>query len=101
MAKKTQLRMRHIPQRTCVGCRETTAKRGLIRIVRTPEGVVEVDKTGKKAGRGTYLCPRWECWQEALKKERLARALRVKLWEADKERLRACAEELLQTTTTA
>jgi predicted RNA-binding protein YlxR (DUF448 family) len=94
--KKTQPKARHIPQRTCVSCRETGAKRGLIRVVRTPEGAVEVDETGKKAGRGAYLCHRWECWQEAIKRERLARALRVKLWEADKDALRAYAEELFK-----
>ncbi len=100
MGKKDQASVRHLPQRTCVVCRETTGKRGLIRIVRTPEGVVEVDETGKKAGRGAYLCRRRECWQEALRKDRLARALRVRLWEADRERLRAYAEELLQGAST-
>jgi len=100
VGKKDQASVRHLPQRTCVVCRETTGKRGLIRIVRTPEGVVEVDETGKKAGRGAYLCRRRECWQEALRKDRLARALRVRLWEADRERLRAYAEELLQGAST-
>jgi len=99
MEKKAQPKARHIPQRTCVSCRETGAKRGLIRVVRTPEGAVEVDETGKKAGRGAYLCRRWECWQEAIKRERLARALRVKLWEADKDALRADAEELFKAAT--
>ncbi len=79
-----------------MACRTTGAKRGLVRVVRTPEGAVEVDATGKKAGRGAYLCRRRECWQEALKKERLARALRVKLGEADKDALRAYAEELFK-----
>ena len=96
MEKKTQARERHVPQRTCVSCRETADKRGLIRVVRTPEGAVEVDEKGKKAGRGAYLCHRWECWQEAIKRERLARALRVKLWEADKDALRAYADELFK-----
>jgi predicted RNA-binding protein YlxR (DUF448 family) len=99
--KKTQPKARHIPQRTCVSCRETAAKRGLIRVVRTPEGVVEVDETGKKAGRGAYLCRRWECWQEAIRRERLATALRVKLLEADKDALRAYAEELLKAASPA
>jgi len=99
--KKIQPRTRHIPQRTCVSCRETAAKRGLIRVVRTPEGAVEVDETGKKAGRGAYLCRRWECWQEAIKKERLATALRVKLWETDKDALRAYADELLKAASPA
>src|SRR5688572_21393040 len=45
-------RPKHVPQRTCVACREIDAKRGLIRLVRTPEGTVDVDPTGKRAGRG-------------------------------------------------
>ena len=79
-----------------MSCRETASKKGLIRIVRTPEGGVEVDETGKKAGRGAYLCHRWECWQEALKRERLDKALRIKLCEADKDALKAYAAELFK-----
>lgn len=85
-----------MPLRTCVACRTTGAKRGLVRIVRTPQGGVEVDPTGKAAGRGAYLCRRRECWQEALKREGLARALRVQLWDADKDRLKTFAEELAE-----
>ena len=94
MIKTTQPRAKHVPQRTCVACRETAAKRGLIRIVRTPAGVIDVDATGKAAGRGAYLCRRAECWQEALKKEWLARALRAKLGEADREKLKTFAQGL-------
>ena len=67
------------PQRTCVACRSTSGKRELLRVVRTPAGDVEVDPTGKRAGRGAYLCSRLECWQNALKKGRLDAALRVPL----------------------
>ncbi len=94
MSKTVQAKVKHVPLRTCVACRTTGAKRGLVRIVRTPQGSVEVDPTGKAAGRGAYLCQRRECWQEALKRETLARALRVKLWDADKEKLKAFAEQL-------
>jgi hypothetical protein len=94
MSKTVQAKVKHVPLRTCVACRTTGAKRGLVRIVRTPQGSVEVDPTGKAAGRGAYLCQRRECWQEALKREALARALRVKLWDADKEKLKAFAEQL-------
>ena len=72
------------PQRTCVACRSASGKRELIRIVRRAEGGVEVDLTGKKAGRGAYLCPRAECWQTAIKKGRLESALRVQLRPDDK-----------------
>lgn len=94
MSKTVQAKVKHVPLRTCVACRTTGAKRGLVRIVRTPQGSVEVDPTGKAAGRGAYLCQRRECWQEALKREALARALRVRLWDADKEKLKAFAEQL-------
>jgi uncharacterized protein len=96
MSKNVQAKVKHVPLRTCVACRTTGAKRGLVRIVRTPQGGVEVDPTGKSAGRGAYLCRRRQCWQEALKKEGLARALRVKLWDADRDKLGAFAEELAE-----
>lgn len=75
------------PQRTCVACRSTSDKRELVRIVRTPTGAVEVDPTGKKAGRGAYLCRQVECWDTALRKDRLASALRTKLTAEDRQRL--------------
>ncbi|MDI3530899.1 MAG: uncharacterized protein PWP60_748 [Candidatus Atribacteria bacterium] len=56
MAKK-----RRIPLRMCVGCRERKPKKELIRIVKTPQGELLVDDTGKKAGRGAYVCPKPEC----------------------------------------
>ena len=94
VSKNVQAKPRHVPIRTCVACRATGAKRGLIRIVRTPQGGVEVDLTGKAAGRGAYLCRRRQCWQDALRKEGLARALRVKMWDADRDKLKAFAEEI-------
>ena len=66
VSKKPVQRVKHVPQRTCVGCREILPKRTLIRLVRTPEGV-QVDPTGKSAGRGAYLHDRRECWERALK----------------------------------
>lgn len=77
MVRKSERRGKHIPQRTCVGCREVLAKRELIRIVRTPEGV-RVDPTGKLAGRGAYLHDRRCCWERGLKSA-LANALKVEL----------------------
>lgn len=72
------------PQRTCVACRSTSDKRTLLRVVRGPDGSVAPDPTGKRAGRGAYLCDRLECWQAALKKGRLDSALRVTLSPDDK-----------------
>lgn len=70
---------RHIPQRTCVSCGTTTAKRELIRLVRTPDGGAEPDPTGKRPGRGAYLCHDPQCWERAAKKGRLDAALRTRL----------------------
>ena len=78
--------VRKTPQRTCIACRQTGDKRALVRIVRGLESV-EVDPTGKKAGRGAYLCRRPECWREALKKNRLDAALKTRLSQDDKLRL--------------
>jgi predicted RNA-binding protein YlxR (DUF448 family) len=72
-------RQRHIPQRTCAACGRVRPKREMIRLVRTLQDRVEVDATGKKAGRGTYLCPEAACWQAGLKRDRLARVLKVTL----------------------
>ncbi len=87
-------RTRHVPVRTCVGCRDTTAKRELVRIVRTPEGRVEVDPTGKRPGRGAYVHRDYRCWQAALKRDRLAHALRTAISPQDREALVAYAESL-------
>ncbi len=87
MAKKPAKRVKHAPQRTCVGCRETLAKRSLIRVVRTPTGL-RVDPTGKVPGRGSYLHDRPSCWQRGLKGA-LAHALKVELTDQDREVLLA------------
>jgi predicted RNA-binding protein YlxR (DUF448 family) len=82
--KKT-VRRKHVPQRTCVGCRSVLPKRSLIRIVRTPEAVL-IDPTGKMAGRGAYLHDRRECWERGLKGA-LAHALKTELSAEDRQRL--------------
>jgi predicted RNA-binding protein YlxR (DUF448 family) len=75
-----------------VGCRTVLAKRQLVRIVRTPEGLL-IDLTGKRAGRGAYLHDRRSCWEAGLNGG-LARALKVQLTAADRDRLSAYAETL-------
>ncbi len=65
---------RKIPQRQCVGCREMKDKRVLLRIVRTPEGEILLDSTGKKSGRGAYVCPDPECLKKARRSKALERA---------------------------
>ena len=89
---RNKVRRKHIPQRTCVGCREVLPKRSMIRIVRVSEGV-EIDSTGKKAGRGAYLHDRRSCWERGLKGP-LASALKVELTAADSERLLAFMSSL-------
>ncbi len=92
MSKKTPRRGRHIPQRTCVGCRETLAKQTLTRIVRTSEGV-QIDLTGKLSGRGAYLHNRLSCWEKGLKGA-LANALKTKLTAEERGALREFMETL-------
>lgn len=66
-----------IPMRQCVGCREMKPKRELIRIIRTSEDEIFVDATGKKNGRGAYICPREECLAQAMKQKGLERSLKI------------------------
>jgi predicted RNA-binding protein YlxR (DUF448 family) len=68
-----------VPLRTCVACRTERPKRELVRVVRTPDGSVVLDPTGRRAGRGAYLCADGACWSVALKKHSLERALEVPL----------------------
>lgn len=92
MARKHTGKRKHIPQRTCVGCREVLSKRALIRIVRTPQGVA-VDPTGKLSGRGAYLHDRRSCWQAGLKGS-LEKALKTELNQEERETLTTFAETL-------
>ena len=88
-------RPRHVPQRTCIACRQTGAKRGLVRIVRGVDGSVGIDPTGKRSGRGAYLCHSPECWQTALKRDTLVRALKIDaLAEDDRHNLTQYADRL-------
>ncbi len=85
MTGKPSRKPKHIPQRTCVGCRTVLPKRSLIRLVRQEDGV-QVDPTGKLAGRGAYLHNVRSCWEKGLKGS-LASALRTSLTPGDVERL--------------
>jgi predicted RNA-binding protein YlxR (DUF448 family) len=73
------VRPRKVPLRTCVGCGTTRPKRELRRVVRTPDGQVVFDPTGKRAGRGAYVCESPECLELAIKHKKLERALSVTL----------------------
>ncbi len=88
MPKKTQqIRQKHIPERTCIACRTSSAKRQLVRVVRTVDGSVELDETSKRPGRGAYLCHSKACWDQALQKNLLDRALKTSMTAEDKARL--------------
>ena len=89
--KKPVQRIKHVPQRTCVGCREVLPKRKMVRVVRTADGV-QIDPTGKLPGRGAYLHDRRECWERGLKGA-LGHALKTSLLPADRARL----EEFMNT----
>jgi len=68
-------KVKKVPLRMCIGCQEMKPKRELIRVVRTPQETVEIDPTGKKSGRGAYICPNPDCLQKAIKGKRLERSL--------------------------
>lgn len=72
-------KIRKSPQRTCVGCGKVTDKRDLVRVVRTPDGEVVVDATGKRSGRGAYVCKSKECLSRAIRGGRLGRALEIEV----------------------
>ncbi len=94
MSGKKERRRKHVPQRTCVGCRSVLPKRTLIRLVRSPQGVF-VDPSGKAAGRGAYLHNRRLCWERGLSGS-VAHALKVELTDQDQIRLRLFLESLPQ-----
>ncbi len=87
--KKQPNRQRPRPERVCVICRTKQDKRSLTRVVRTTDEGVLIDPTGKRNGRGAYLCQQVECWQKAISSDILAQALRTTLTQEDRERIKA------------
>lgn len=87
-------RPKHVPQRMCVACRDRSSKRALTRVVRTPEGPVLVDPTGKLNGRGAYLCDKPSCWDRAVRTDVLASALKTTMTTETAETLRRFAAEM-------
>ncbi len=84
-----------IPMRTCLGCETVRPKREMLRIVRTPDGQVEIDPTGKKAGRGAYLCPKADCIRQAIRKKKLSKVFDAEISPSIIEELeRFAAEEI-------
>ena len=80
--------IRKQPQRACIGCGEMKDKKKLIRVVKTPEGEFVMDTTGKKNGRGAYLCPSEECLEKAIKTKGLDRSFKMAVPKEVYDRLR-------------
>lgn len=93
-----QQKVKKIPMRRCVGCNGQRPKRELVRVVRSPQGEVSLDLTGKKPGRGAYLCPSAACLAKARKAKRIERAFEVTIPDGVYERL---TEEILCAEQTA
>lgn len=91
---KQASRLKHVPERTCVSCRTTKPKKEMIRLVLTADSLVEIDLSGKKNGRGAYLCQSYTCWQQGLTKNRLEYALKTRLSASNRQSLLAFAENL-------
>ena len=88
------MKPRKVPMRMCVGCREMKEKKELTRVVRSPEGEVFLDPTGKKSGRGAYVCRNLDCLKRAIKQRQLERQLDAALSPEAAEALRAEMEAL-------
>ena len=89
------MRPRKPTVRTCIGCGTSEDKREIVRFVRTPDGAVEVDPSGKANGRGAYVHATFECFEAAIRKRKLSSALRTTIDEDDIGRLRADFERTL------
>ncbi|HET8841093.1 MAG TPA: YlxR family protein [Ktedonobacteraceae bacterium] len=94
MPKAQPKRVKHVPMRTCIACRESKPKRELLRIVRTPDEHVQLDASGKKAGRGAYLCAKLSCWEGALKRKRLEQEFEIAISGEDRAALDAFVSTL-------
>lgn len=66
-----------VPLRQCIGCQEMKEKKNMIRVIKTPEDEIQLDATGRKNGRGAYICPNIECFQKARKTKGLERSLKT------------------------
>ena len=86
---------KHVPLRSCIACRESKPKRELVRVVRVSDDRVEVDRTGKKNGRGAYFCPAVECWEAGKKRKALNHALSMTVTPENWEELLTYARDTL------
>ena len=84
--------MKKVPQRTCIGCKEIKPKKELLRIVKSSDNDISIDTTGKKNGRGAYICKSEKCLEMAIKNKRLSREFEMAIPTEIYEKLR---EELM------
>jgi len=84
------------PQRTCAACRQVKNKREMVRLVRTPGGNIAIDISGKKEGRGAYLCRDRACWEKAMKGKQLEHAFKSDINRGDMEKLLITGKNLLK-----
>ena len=85
----------YVPLRSCLTCGRRTRKMDLIRVVKTPEGIVEIDSAGIKDGRGAYFCPHWKCAMDGIGKPRFERAIKCVISEETRRRLLLDCSELV------
>lgn len=85
--------MKHVPQRSCIVCRECKDKSELLRVVKRPDGTVVIDGTGKQSGRGAYVCKVGDCMATAVKKRVFNRAFKQQLDNSVYEALAAAMED--------
>jgi len=97
MKKRATPYKKHVPERTCIACRAKRPKRDLVRIVHHTEDGVMVDEMGKSKGRGAYLCRQSVCWNHALRRGALQRALRVTLTPEEIAAVETYAQSLPKT----
>ena len=86
--------VKKIPLRQCIGCGEMKSKKEMIRVLRTAEGEILIDATGRKNGRGAYLCPSCECLKKAVKSKGLDRSFKMAVHREVYEALEKEMEEL-------
>lgn len=91
-----EMNKKKISVRTCIGCKNTRPKNKLIRIVRTPEGKVRVDPSGKSSGRGAYFCPVADCFAAAVKRKQIDKSLKTSVTLADIDELRVDFLKLIE-----
>lgn len=88
--------VKRVPMRQCIGCGEMKSKREMMRVLRTAENEIILDTTGRKNGRGAYLCPNPECFQKAVRSKGLERSLKISIPEEVYENLKKEMEKLEQ-----